>query len=257
MTPERPRTAIVLAAGMGVRLQPLTNSMPKAMVTCAGWPMLAYAVEFARRVIGPEGRLVVVGGFGGDRVREWVEADAPEATFALNADYTKGNLLSVAAGLREVDGGFLLMNVDHIYPFAFADRFAATPGDVVAATDFDRTLVADDMKVKLDGARRIARISKQLTEFDCGYIGMTIVREPAARAYRDAFDAVRAARGDAAVAENVLQELADRGQAPAIADLSGLSWLEVDNLDDLAVAEERLMGDPDFLNRGWSPESLA
>jgi choline kinase len=236
---------------MGVRLRPLTDSMPKAMVVCAGWPMLAYAVEFARRVVGPGGRLVVVGGFGGDRVRDWCEAEAPEARYVLNADYTKGNLLSVAAGLPAVEGGFLLMNVDHIYPFAFADRLASAPGDVVAATDFDRTLLADDMKVKLDASRRVAGISKQLADFDCGYIGMTLVRDAAAAAYRHAFAATREKRGDAAVAENVLQELADRGSPASIADLSGLKWLEVDNLDDLAAAEEVLMTDPGLLRRGF------
>jgi choline kinase len=249
----KPKNAVLLAAGMGVRLRPLTADLPKAMALCAGWPLLAYAADFARRVIGPDGRLVVVGGFRADRVRDWLEMEAPEAGFAENPDYTKGNLLSVAAGLKAIDtdGGFLLLNVDHIYPWAFADRLASAPGDVVAAVDFDRTLGPDDMKVGLDADRRVARISKQLADWDAGYIGMTLVRPAAAAAYRAAFEAVTRTRGDAAVAENVLAELADRGSPAAICDLSGLAWLEVDTLEDLQVAEVKLMDDPEFLKRSW------
>lgn len=247
----KPNNVILLAAGTGSRLRPLTETVPKALVSCAGWPLLAYDLEFARRAVAPGGRVVVVAGYHEDQVRQYLDVEAPWAEMVVNPDYEKANILSVAAGVRAIEGDFLLMNVDHIYPWAFADRLVATPGEVVAATDFDRTLGADDMKVELDGNRHVARISKKLTDFDCGYIGMTLVRPSGADAWRAAFEQVLAEHPNDGVAEMVVQRLADTGRPAAICDLSGLRWLEIDTVPELTDAEAVLMNDPDLLRRGF------
>lgn len=248
----KPQNVVLLAAGTGSRLRPLTEKWPKALVSCAGWPMLSYCLLFAQRALAPGGRITVVGGYKADLVREFVENDEAGARFVVNPDYEKANILSVAAGVRAIEGSFLLMNVDHIYPLAFADRLTSAPGDVVAAVDHDRTLVADDMKVKLGPGGTVARISKKLTEFDVGYIGMTLVGDGGVEAWRAAFERTLAARPDTGVAEDVLQSLADEGKPASTCDLSGLSWLEVDTLEDLESAEERLLEEQDFLKRAWA-----
>jgi mannose-1-phosphate guanylyltransferase / phosphomannomutase len=43
------RQAVILAAGFGTRLRPLTDSVPKAMVSVAGKPLLEHHVEWLRR----------------------------------------------------------------------------------------------------------------------------------------------------------------------------------------------------------------
>lgn len=262
MKDGRPARVLILAAGMGMRLRPLTDGVPKALVSCAGWPLLSYAIRFAREVVAEDRRIVVVAGYRGEMVSGLLEAEAPDAVVAWNHEYQKGNLLSVVAGLSEMagggrgaghetPGGFLLMNVDHVYPWAFAARIAGSPGRLVAAVDRDRRLGPDDMKVRLDGDGRVRAISKGLNHYDAGYIGMTLVRPEAEEAYREAVRETRGARGDAAVAEDVLQVLADWGEEVSTCDLSGLGWVEIDTLDELEAAEARLMGEEDFLSRTW------
>ena len=39
------RKAIILAAGRGTRLQPLTSDLPKPMIPLLGRPVMAYIIE--------------------------------------------------------------------------------------------------------------------------------------------------------------------------------------------------------------------
>ncbi|MEI6807163.1 MAG: phosphotransferase [bacterium] len=45
---KRPRKAILLAAGLGLRMRPLTNRIPKAMLPLWGKPMLGYVIDLVR-----------------------------------------------------------------------------------------------------------------------------------------------------------------------------------------------------------------
>ena len=53
--------AIILAAGMGSRLKPLTDSMPKCMLEIAGKPLLHHQISTLRRA-GVR-NIIVVGGY--------------------------------------------------------------------------------------------------------------------------------------------------------------------------------------------------
>ena len=45
---ERPRQAVILAGGLGTRLRPLTNSLPKPMIPVNGRPFMTYLVDQLR-----------------------------------------------------------------------------------------------------------------------------------------------------------------------------------------------------------------
>jgi choline kinase len=236
---------VLLAAGLGSRLGPAAGGLPKALVTVAGRPLLAHAVGFAER-LGPR-EIVVVGGFQFAAVADTVARLRLAVRLVENARFRGGNLLSLLAAREHVSGELLLMNVDHIYRAVLAPVVAAPVEGITAYVDTDRRLGADDMKVEWtrDDGGRIAHISKTLTRFDCGYVGLTRVPAGEAAAYWGAVDAVRASAGDPANVEQVLGWLAAHGHPPACRDISGHGWLEVDSWEERERAEQAL-------GSGWS-----
>lgn len=227
---------------MGTRLGALTTDIPKALVTVADRTLLAHALHFAAHTRPSE--IVVVGGRGFPDVAAELEGRRAEVaapvTLVENRSFQAGNVLSLLAARPHLREGFLLMNVDHIYPPAVAALVAAPVEDVTAFIDTDRRLGDDDMKVERDEAGRVRHIAKTLTRFDAGYVGMTRVPDSAVGRYFAEVDAARAADGDQIHVERVLARLAQTARPPLCRDISGHGWLEVDTPDERARAEEIL-----------------
>jgi choline kinase len=241
----------LLAAGLGSRLGSLTAALPKALIPVGGETLLAHALRFANRLRPAE--IVVVGGFGYPLVAAELArlqagpgaAAGPPTTLVENARFREGNLLSLQAARPRLDDDFVLLNVDHIFRPAIAAIVAAPAEDVTAFVDTDRTLGDDDMKVQRDGQGRVAAIAKTLTTFDVGYVGVTRVPRPALVRYFAEADATLAAEGTSVHVERILARLAATAAPPLCRDISGHGWLEIDNQDERARAEEALRGE------GW------
>jgi choline kinase len=239
--------AIVLAAGTGSRLGEITKARTKGMVPVKGKRLIDYLLEFFEIEFFDE--ILVVGGFHYEDLKEHIDKrNLTNLRVLENKDYLKGNIFTLTRALNEFSNdSFLITNVDHIYPRKMFVKMEGSFRSITAMCDFDRTLTNDDMKVKLRKGSTIELIRKDLTEFDCGYIGMTYVDKTANGIYRDAVKKALEKFGEKAVAENVLQILAnDANTAPLICDLSGIGWYEVDTEEDLKKAEVGLQKDINF-----------
>jgi len=239
--------AIVLAAGTGSRLGEITKARTKGMVPVKGKKLINYLLEFLENNFFDE--IIVVGGFCYEDLRDHIETlNYKNVRVIENKNYLKGNIFTLVTALGEFkDDSFLITNVDHIYPPVMFKKMKESMSGITGMCDFDRSLGADDMKVKLREDKRIQSISKQLDIFDCGYIGMTYVDKDSEKYYRASVNATIAKVGEKAVVENVLQFMAEDGSnAPKICDLSGFGWYEVDTEEDLLKAEKGLENDPNF-----------
>ncbi len=226
--------AIVLAAGRGTRLGNKTEQLPKALLDISGRPLLEYTLDFLAGAEWEE--IIIVGGFEFETFAQYLKK-RPDITLLQNKDFHSGNIVTLKTARQHLNDGFLLMNADHIYPKTFLSQLLQHRSGVVAACDFDRDLVADDMKVWEEPKGQIKSIHKKLAAFNGGYIGMTLVNQDSLANYLQAFDLVCTQRPEASV-EEVLQQLADQGTPPRIADLSGSRWYEIDTPQDLKVAED-------------------
>lgn len=231
---------LILAAGTGSRLVNLTRDLPKALVHVKGRALIDYTLKFVESLNCE--RVIVVGGFYFKKLQAYLQPYPGNLTLIENKDFLKGSILTLACALDKINDSFLLLNVDHIFPLRMARKVLDMQRNVhriAVFVDIDRPLHDDDMKVKLDDAKKLQSISKGLHEFDAGYIGMTYVPKEKLTVYKRIAFQLKS-ENEEAVVEHVLQRLVDQGEDLGVAEIFGVRWLEVDNQWDLKNAERIL-----------------
>lgn len=107
--------AMIFAAGLGTRLRPLTDTMPKALVRVGGQPLLGHVIEKLRRA-GFE-RLVVNVHHFAEQIVDYLEAHDRFGLDIRVSDETEG-LLETGGGIKharpffDVSRPVLIHNVD-------------------------------------------------------------------------------------------------------------------------------------------------
>ena len=106
---------MIFAAGLGTRLKPLTDTMPKALVPVAGKPLLQHTLEKLRSA-GIRDVVINVHHFA-DMIEEWVRQHPMDMTIRFSDE--RSQLLETGGGvkhavplLRDDTDGFLIHNVD-------------------------------------------------------------------------------------------------------------------------------------------------
>jgi choline kinase len=237
---------IVLAAGGGTRLRPLTDDLPKTLlpVTEDGRSILELAVANLSAV-GVRHVTVVTG-----HAAEAIEKIVPELEHRydvvletrFNDRYATWNNAYSVWLVRDVFAqGALLVNGDTVHPVDVEQRLLAARGaaPVLLAVDDDKTLGDEEMKVHLEEGR-LTRITKQMAPASAQgeYIGVTLIEAeaaaPLAEALADTFE-----RDRDLYYEDGYQELADRGgEIRAIPIGQAVPWVEVDDHADLERARQ-------------------
>jgi choline kinase len=121
--PTKVTTALLLAAGSGTRLQPLTLDAPKCLTEVGGIPILERLVNNLR-IQGFE-RLVVVIGHLGDRIQEFLQQHAGDMRidYVVNPVYrTTNNIYSLWLARQQIREPFLLVESDLIFEANMLDN---------------------------------------------------------------------------------------------------------------------------------------
>jgi L-glutamine-phosphate cytidylyltransferase len=232
--------AIILSAGQGSRLLPLTASTPKCLLPLGDETILGHQVQELAAVGIRE--IVVVTGFCAAEVEaELHRLRRPGLLLktVLNPFYgVAENLSSCWMARAEMRSEFMLVNGDTLFERAIPSRLLASrSGPVVLAIDEKDHYDSDDMKVVLEGDR-LVEVGKQLTStrIDGESIGMSLYRGDGPDLFADMLDSfMRTGAGIRSWYLKAIDMLAKRG-AVGVLSIHGLRWGEVDFAHDLARA---------------------
>jgi 1L-myo-inositol 1-phosphate cytidylyltransferase len=224
-------TAILLAAGEGSRLRPVTPYKP--LCTVDGVPLIEHAL--AGLAAAGLKRAVVVLGYGA----EAIEAHLAGRTWPVKVetvrtvDYRQPNGVSVLAAEPALAGNdALLAMCDHLVEPALYRRMAEAGASGGARLGIDRDVTSDlvDLEdvtcVRTEGERIVA-IGKGLQEYDCFDTGIFAIGPALFDALRD-LPAPSLTEG--------MRVLAARDKA-FVEDCSDLRWIDVDDAAALDKAE--------------------
>jgi NDP-sugar pyrophosphorylase family protein len=141
--------AMIFAAGLGTRLKPITDTMPKALVPVCGKPLLYHTICKLRSA-GYDDIVVNVHHFP-EQIRQYLQENDFGVRISISDESdqlleTGGGILK-ARNLLLSDEPFLVHNVDIVSNLDLAE-LAVLPGDlatlVVSARDTRRYLLFDD-----------------------------------------------------------------------------------------------------------------
>ncbi len=238
--------AIILSAGQGRRLLPLTEHAPKCMLDVL--PGVS-ALQFQLRALAACGvdHASVIVGFRADQVeRSLDEQPVPgiETRRIYNPFFAvSDNLASAWMARSEMRDDFILLNGDTLFDTAVLQRLLASPAAPLTLVIDQKPLYDDDdMKVSLDASGHLTAVSKTLPpeSVDGESIGLMLFRGRGAGAFRRALDL--AMRDPAALKLWYLSVVNDLARSLEIATFCvGESWwAEIDCPEDLAGVRERL-----------------
>jgi choline kinase len=228
--------AIILSAGQGRRLSPLTDAKPKCLIELAGMSVLAWQLRHLRAA-GLE-EAVVVTGFGAEAVDAEIARAAPEGLRVrglFNPFYgVTDNLATCWLARGEMAGPFLLLNGDTLFEPEVARRLlAAPPAPITVTIDRKPAYDADDMKVLTEGGM-LRAIGKTIETYDAESIGFLRFSAEGAGLFSRAVDqALRAPEGLKRWYLSVIDQIARATGQVAVASIEGLDWAEMDFPEDL------------------------
>ncbi|MBU1704673.1 MAG: phosphocholine cytidylyltransferase family protein, partial [Nanoarchaeota archaeon] len=150
--------AIILAAGIGRRLYPITETVPKSMIQLNGKPIIQYKID-ALKAAGIHDIVVVVG-----HLKEVLKASLPkDITIIYNDKFrTTNNMYSLWLAREHTKDGFMLLNADVIHDNEIIRRVVEA-GYSLIAVDSSRSNIKE-LNVSCDQNLTINRVEFNLPQ---------------------------------------------------------------------------------------------
>jgi choline kinase len=234
--------AVILAAGAGRRLRPLTDDRPKALLALGEAPLIGHALD-ALLEAGIK-RVIVVTGHGGDALADYL---ARRGEFTIDvvenpAFPTTNTLVSFASVAHLIEDEFLLVDGHVVFEPALVSRVIG-PGTRVAV-DLSRPATRDAMKVATDGDRVVV-VGTRLHPVGSAAgvaVGMTKIEgSTAERLFVVARHLIDAGASHLPY-EAAFNALIDDGDVFEVADVTGLRWQAIETHVDVTRARSIVLG---------------
>lgn len=234
--------AIILAAGIGSRLNPITLEKPKCMVKVNGIPIIEHQIR-AYLSSGVEiDSIHVVVGYKSDFVKDFIKENYHGIKIIENKDYlSTNNMYSLYLALKDLkidDKAFILVsNGDCVYDPDIIKNLVGDNGSDLITCDRS-SHIAESMKIKVDNGT-IIDISKEIPEESAYAVSIDLYKIgfQSSQKLKEILETYILKKKDLNLwTEVALKDLLAYSKFKPF-DINGRSWVEIDNLDDLAEAD--------------------
>ena len=235
--------AIILAAGVGSRIRPLTDNCPKSLLKIGGVTILE------RMLTNIQGcginDVVFVLGYLQEQIEEFVKDVFPDinASFIVNARYAATNTgYSLMLTENFVKGSsFVKFDADVVFDKEILEQLIASDDRNCLCIDRNIQLDAEEIKVVVKENNLIVRASKAVPPMEA--IGESIGVEKISSHTADLLFAELKAmmvqkQNHQEYYEGAYERLMERNIAFHALDITGLKWTEIDTKQDFVTAEK-------------------
>jgi choline kinase len=225
--------AILLCAGRGSRLDPLTADKPKCLVEVGGAAILDHQIA-ALHACGIH-EVVIVAGYRCDSIKEHVARHPAES--GIDVTYnprwaTSNSIGSVWAAKSHLRNPFILVNGDTIFSPELLRKAMRSVETGVNLLIERAAAAGDDMRVTLrDG--RLAAVGKHIE--NAAFRSLGIIVSTGGERYLGALaNVLEAPDGDQSYHHAVIDRLAQHTAVNPVA-VTGMHWQEIDRVSDIAL----------------------
>lgn len=243
--------AIILAAGQGSRLRPLTDNKPKCMVEYNKKPIIDYILE----IIEDCGinNIAIVGGYKQEVLQKHLKNK--EIKFYTNEKFDKTNMVHTLFCAEDwIDQDIIISYADIIYKKEILQKLIESNADISVVVDKEwqklwelrmENPLSDAETMKLDENNNIIELGKKpqsLIDIEGQYIGLIKISKNVIQKVKSFYQNLnKTALYDGKNFENMymtsfIQLIIDK-LMPVKAVFVNQGWIEIDNLQDLKVYE--------------------
>lgn len=229
--------ALILAAGLGSRLAPITDNCPKSLVMVNGKPILVKQIE--NLIENGITDITIISGYKAEILQERIHSQFPKVQIINNVDYASTNNMYSAYLAREVMDGqdFIMMNADVFYDSSVIKKLLAFDADNAIVTDIG-TYIEESMKV-VEVNNRLLKISKTITSDEALGVSIDVYKfsaEAGSAFFKKCAEYIEDKKELNMWSEMALNDILPKVEFRAC-QLVG-RWFEIDNHDDLIAAEK-------------------
>lgn len=234
--------AIILAAGVGKRLWPVTQYHPKCLIRLGGQTLIARYLR-ALAAVGVREAVLVVG-YKQEMIRAAVGSGAHGVAvrYLENDQYQRGSITSLWRARSELDADVLIMDADVLFHQTILDRLVRSPHPNALLMDETVKQTGEECMVVVRGGRVVALTKRMPERYDLAGEGVGFLKVRTA----DTAALVRSVR--AYVERGHLDMEYEDALREFFADvrvgyerIGGLPWTEIDFEEDIAKAEREVL----------------
>ena len=223
---------LILAAGTGSRLHPITLKHPKTLFSLDSRTTILKRMVSLIQKLDPQGEIVVICGFQHRLLQESVSG----VTWICNPFYEVTNSIASPWFAREyLSKEVTILNGDIVMSEQLLREIVTAPTSRPVVL-MDSSVTNGDYNVQADEDQVIV-MSKQLTSYTGEYAGVTKLDPSSAALLRDQIaEMVDDGRYTTWYEDALVQMIFERNFRLFTCDISRYEWTEVDSVDDLMFA---------------------